>query len=104
MRLAEEYDAAQERDEVAKPGNNQHGEVLPTGKDLGISPKDIHEFRAIRDAEHAEPEVIQRTIDRIVERSEEPTRAIPSPESATSGKRGASGRTARNHDSRSRAP
>ena len=75
MRLAEEYDAAQERDEVAKPGNNQHGEVLPTGKDLGISPKDMHEFRAIRDAERAEPGVVQKTINRIVERGEEPTRA-----------------------------
>lgn len=75
MRLAAEYDLAQERKEVAKPGNNQHGEVLPTGKDLGISPKDMHEFRAIRDAERAEPGVVQKTIDRIVERGEEPTRA-----------------------------
>jgi hypothetical protein len=51
MRLAEEYDAAQERREVAKAGDNQHGQVLPSGKDLGLTHKDIHEARRMRDAE-----------------------------------------------------
>jgi hypothetical protein len=75
MRLAEEYDAAQERREVAKAGDNQHGQVLPSGKDLGLTHKDIHEARRMRDAERADPGVIQRTINNIVERGDEPTRA-----------------------------
>lgn len=79
MRLAEEYDAAQERGEVGKRGDfggvNSRGKDTPTAADLGLAHKDIHEFRAIRDAERAEPGVVQRTIDKIVERGEEPTRA-----------------------------
>lgn len=75
MRLAEEYDDAQDRGEVAKAGANQHDEVLPTGKDLGLSYKDVFEARQFRDAERADPGVIRRTIDSIVDRGEEPTRA-----------------------------
>jgi hypothetical protein len=79
MRLAEEYDAAQERGEVGKRGDfggvSSRGKDTPTAADLGLAHKDIHEFRAIRDAEREEPGVIQRTIDKIVERGEEPTRA-----------------------------
>jgi hypothetical protein len=79
MRLAEEYDAAQDRGEVGKRGDfggvTSRGEDTPTAADLGLSHKDIHEFRSIRDAEHAEPGVVQKTIDKIVERGEEPTRA-----------------------------
>jgi len=83
QRLADEYDAAQERDEVAKLGSNQHsrpegvpdGNTLPTAADLGLSRKDIHEARQVRDAEAAAPGVVHRTLTQLVEAGHEPTRA-----------------------------
>lgn len=55
-RIADEYEAAQERGEVAKAGDNQHNrEVVPNGNDLGLSRKDIHEARILRDPERAAP-------------------------------------------------
>lgn len=84
MRLAEEYDAAQERGEVAKPGGdrgNQHtgGKLLDpkfaSPKDLGMRDQEIHEARKLRDAERDEPGVVQRTINDMVESGEEPTSA-----------------------------
>lgn len=82
MRLAEEYDAAQDRGEVAKLGTNQSdlgvsdGNTRPaTAADIGISRKDIHEARQIRDAEKADPGVTARTLNTLVERGEEPTKA-----------------------------
>ncbi len=77
MRLAEEYDAAQERGEVATVGvraNVSDGNVS-TAADLGIARKDIHEARQLRDAEAAEPGTIRRALDGMIERGEEPTRA-----------------------------
>lgn len=52
-RLADEYDAAQERGEIKKTGNpNSSGtEELPGAADIGLTHKDIHEARIIRDAE-----------------------------------------------------
>jgi hypothetical protein len=83
MRLAEEYDAAQERGEVA--GNGQRGPEKgvvddngfrpATAADLNIRRDEIHDARKFLHAEREEPGVIQRTIDKIVERGEEPTRA-----------------------------
>lgn len=56
-RLADEYDAAQDRGEVAKIGDNLPSvpkqNSKPIASDLGISRKDIHEARIIRDAEVA---------------------------------------------------
>lgn len=83
MRLAEEYDAAQERGEVAgKGGNrgNQHVAKVPEGNvattaDIGISRKEIHEARQVRNAEKAEPGIAQRAVDAMVARGEEPTKA-----------------------------
>ncbi|MGI3168425.1 hypothetical protein ACRARG_04685 [Pseudooceanicola sp. C21-150M6] len=85
MRLAEEYDAAQERGEVAGHGatsggrGNQHGKVedhnVSTAADLGLRRDEIYEARQFRDAEREEPGTIQRAIDNMVERGEEPTRA-----------------------------
>jgi hypothetical protein len=80
MRLAEEYDAAQERGEVAGRGGDRksdqrhHEEPLISRDDVG-GKKALEEARAIRDAEEAEPGIVQRTIDGMVERGEEPTRA-----------------------------
>lgn len=77
MRLAEEYDDAQERGEIRGRGNPilTSGEELPTARDIGLSDKDVHEYRRFRDAEAAEPGLISRAIDAMIERGEEPTRA-----------------------------
>lgn len=80
-RLADEYDAAQERGEVAKLGSNQtevgvpDGNTLPTAADIGLSRKDIHEARQIRDAEVAQPGLISRTIMERLHAGHEPTKA-----------------------------
>ena len=68
-RLADEYDAAQERGEVGKRGDfggvNSRGELTPTASDIGLTHKDIHEARQLRDAEQADPGITRRTIDRM---------------------------------------
>lgn len=76
-RLADEYDAAQERGEVRTRADNQHvpKENKPTVAELGISRKDIHEARQIRDAEKAEPGIVRQALDKMVKAGEEPTRA-----------------------------
>lgn len=49
MRLAEEYDAAQDRGEIAKQGQRTdlipEGKKVPTPQDVGLVPKDLHEAR-----------------------------------------------------------
>lgn len=75
MRLAEEYDAAQDRGEVSKQGAHVSGENMMRTEDLGLARKDIHEARQFRDAERAEPGLISRALDAMIERGEEPTRA-----------------------------
>jgi len=68
-RLADEYDAAQQRGEVAVAGKNQHTLVLPAGKhlakvaDLGLTHKQVHEARQIRNAEAVSPGIVRRTLD-----------------------------------------
>jgi hypothetical protein len=77
-RLADEYDAAQARGEVAergKPVNVPDGNIKPTTADLGLSRKDIHEAREVRDAEDAEPGIVRRVVDEALAAGEEPTRA-----------------------------
>jgi hypothetical protein len=82
-KLADEYDAAQERGEVARTGEQDrvrdsvpYGNAIPsTSKELGISRKDIHEARMIRDAEEAQPGIVRDTIKESIEAGEEPTRA-----------------------------
>lgn len=77
MRLAEEFDAAQERGEVKTRADNQHvpdqNKLSP--QDIGLSRKDIHEARQVRDAEKADPGIAQRALNSMVERGEEPTKA-----------------------------
>ncbi|WP_223428143.1 hypothetical protein [Tateyamaria pelophila] len=79
MRLAEEYDAAQARGEVARQGQRTDlfplGNKVPTPQEVGLAPKDIHEARQIRDAEAADPGVVDRAVNDMVDRGEEPTRA-----------------------------
>jgi hypothetical protein len=77
-RLADEYDAAQERNEVAKPGkpvNVPDGNNKPTAPEIGLSRKDIHEARQIRDAEEAQPGIVRETLDAALDAGEEPTKA-----------------------------
>ena len=78
-RLASEYDAAQERGEVQTDGRpktvpDENGFLPATAADVGLSRKDIHEARVIRDAEEAEPGIVRRTLDEKLARGEEPTR------------------------------
>ena len=80
MRLAEEYDAAQDRGEVQTRGGDRVSNVAgennaPTASDIGLRRDEIHDARKLRDAERAEPGVVQRTINSMIERGEEPTRA-----------------------------
>jgi hypothetical protein len=80
MRLADEYDGAQERGEVGKSGSRSdlvgdHNEVIPSAADLGLRRDEIHEARKLRDAEKADPGKAERTLNGIVPRGEEPTKA-----------------------------
>lgn len=82
-RLADEYDAAQERGEIAKATDKlRRGPVVPnenngkpTTADIGLSRKIIHEAREIRDAEESDPGIVRRTLDEAIEAGEEPTRS-----------------------------
>lgn len=80
-RLADEYDAAQERGEVKANGGARNFSVpdenseLPSASDIGLSRKAIHEARIIRDAEDADPGIVRRTLDEALDAGEEPTRA-----------------------------
>ena len=81
-RLADEYDAAQKRGELARLGTNQSdlgvsdGNTRPsTAADIGLSRKSIHDARLIRDAEAVDPGLVRRTLDQRLERGEEPTRS-----------------------------
>lgn len=79
-RLADEYDAAQERGEAATqarhPGSVPNGNAAPaTAADLGLTRKQVHEARQVRDAEKREPGVVRRVLDDALAAKQEPTRA-----------------------------
>ena len=78
-RLADEYDAAQARGEVASDGRPKTvvgGNGIPaTSTDLGLRRDQIHDARLLRDAEEADPGIVRRTLDAKLERGEEPTRS-----------------------------
>lgn len=78
-RLADEYDAAQARGEVASDGRpktvaDDNG-IPATSANLGLRRDQIHDARLIRDAEAAEPGLVRRTLDERLARGEEPTRS-----------------------------
>ena len=75
MRLADEYDAAQERGEVRKAGNSSQPEELISAPDIGLTHKQIHEARQMRDAETDDPGIVDSAVEEIVARKEEPTKA-----------------------------
>lgn len=70
VRLADEYDAAQERGEVAtvgKPVIIPNGNNKATLPEMGFTAKALHEARALRDVERAEPGAIERALEERVE-------------------------------------
>lgn len=78
-RLADEYDAAQERGEVQTRGGQ--GRDIPDGNnppptvaDIGLTSKQVFEARLIRDAEEVDPGVVRRTLDERLASGQEPTR------------------------------
>lgn len=73
-RLADEYDAAQERGEVPKAGNPNFSRSEKLGKP-DIEPQLVHEARELRDAEESDPGIVRRTLDEALDAGEEPTRA-----------------------------
>jgi hypothetical protein len=81
-RLADEYDAAQARGEVASSGQRGPTKAVddPNGfspakaSDLGLRRDQIHDARLLRDAEAADPGIVRRTLDEKLQRGEEPTR------------------------------
>lgn len=83
IRLADEYDAAQERGEVASgsvrtdivPNGNDVASRPSTAADVGLSRKQVHEARQVRDAEAAEPGILRHWLDVMINVGEEPTRA-----------------------------
>lgn len=83
VRLADEYDEAQRRGEVAGHGGadrgNQFANVeqrnVATAADLGLRRDEIHDARQLRDAEAADPGRIEAAAAALVARGEEPTKA-----------------------------
>lgn len=72
-RLADEYDAAQDRGEVRVNGERSFSGSEKVGPaDIGLTGKDIHEARAIRDAEQADPGIYRRTVDSLIASGDEP--------------------------------
>lgn len=82
-RLADEYDAAQDRGEVATrdrgganlPNGVSGGNTVATVADLGLTRKQVHEARQIRDAEKADPGIVRRVLDQRLAERQEPTKA-----------------------------
>ena len=79
MRLADEYDAVQERGEVAGHGGGRNFKVADsnvetTTADLGLRRDEIHEARKLRDAEAADPGKAERVMSDMLARGEEPTK------------------------------
>lgn len=60
---------------AANQGRSASALEAPSVSDIGLTHKEVHEARQIRDAEKADPGVTRRTLDEIVERGEEPTKA-----------------------------
>ncbi|MGO8093197.1 hypothetical protein [Rhizobium leguminosarum] len=77
MALADQYDGAQKAGVLAAPGRpkNIPNENVFTLKDAGLSSKDIHEARKLRDAEVKQPGLVERAIEARLAQGFEPSRA-----------------------------
>jgi hypothetical protein len=67
-KLADEYDAAQNRGEVVGAHDGAKKRVpnenaIATVTDIGLTRKQVHEARRIRDAEKREPGMVRKTLD-----------------------------------------
>lgn len=74
-RLADEFDAAQQRGEIAQQGRRGTNKV-PTAEDIGTTRKQIFDARQLRDAIARSPRALRTALDEILERGAEPTRAL----------------------------
>lgn len=76
-RLADEYDAAQERGEVrgANQGRSASALEAPSVGDIGLTHKDFHDARQVREAEAADPGIVRRTLEERLASNQEPSRA-----------------------------
>ena len=77
IRLADEYDLAQERGEASTGGRPK---TVPDGngftaEEAGLSRKEIHFCRQLRDAERDNPGIIEQAIDARLKAKLEPTKA-----------------------------
>jgi hypothetical protein len=72
VRLADEYDAAQGRGEVRLPNNEKttSGTEAVSAGSIGLTHKQVHEARQIRDAEKAEPGLAERALRAMIKRGE----------------------------------
>lgn len=85
-RLADEFDAAQERGELPSHGGDRKsgdrkikilktGSCSPTLADMGINGRQFSRARQTRNAEQADPGVIKRTLDAVLQTGKQPRRA-----------------------------
>jgi hypothetical protein len=79
-RLADEYDLAQEKGEVATAGQPKKSIIRGLDNtlspvDLGISPQRMHEARKVRDVLRKDPTAIEDKVNALVEQGLEPTKA-----------------------------
>ncbi|NGO50460.1 hypothetical protein G6N73_04570 [Mesorhizobium camelthorni] len=75
-RLADEYDGAQSRGEVAKgrPKSLPGGNSSATAGEIGISSKEVFEARQVRDAIVRDPGIVRAALDELIASGDEPTR------------------------------
>jgi len=52
--------------------SRKRGFPVPSAKEINVSSKTVFEARQIRDAEKADPGIVERTLDEQLERGEEP--------------------------------
>ncbi len=81
IRLADEYDAAQERGEVSEHGGARNfkipvGNVETTAADIGLTSKEVYEARQIRDAALIEPGIIHDILSGALDSGDSPTKAL----------------------------
>ena len=76
-RLADEYDAAQERGEINAHGGDRKTDnfKFENSKLENLKPAELHEARLIRDAEVESPGIIRQALDQMLDAGEEPTKA-----------------------------
>ncbi len=81
-RLADEDDAAQERGEIAKSGQQDrvrdrvpNGSTIQTTAEVGLTRKQVFEMRAVRDAEKERPGVVRKAVEDRLEAGRGPTLA-----------------------------